>query len=186
MKVERSEIVFQGRFIRVRRDYNERGVWESVELDGHTKTAIVIALTENGEVVLEKHYRFPVDSYVIELPAGLVDDEDPEECARRELLEETGYEARKLIPLFRGVICQGLTKMEAHYFYAPNVRRVADQNLEPTEDIEILLVPKEQIDDFLFNLPDGLVLGANVLSALYALHRLEKSIKSYGQLVPYG
>jgi len=171
MKIERSEILFQGKFIRVRRDYTERGTWESVELDSHTKTAVVIALTEDGYILLEKHYRFPLDKYVIELPAGLVDDEAPEECAKRELLEETGYEADELIPLFKGVICQGITRMEAYYFYAPNVKYRGEQSLEPTEDIEILKVPFQHIDDFLFNIPDELELGTNVLSAVYALKK---------------
>ncbi len=171
MNVERSEIVFQGKFIRVRRDHTKVGTWESVELDSHTETAVIIALTNDNELILEKHYRFPLNRYVLELPAGFVDDETPEECARRELLEETGYEARELIPLFQGVICQGLTKMYAHYFYAPRVRHVGEQKLEPTENIEIIKIPWEKVDNFLFNPPSNLILGANVLSAVYALKR---------------
>jgi len=167
----RSEVIFQGQFLRVKREHTERGIWESVELDGHTKTAVVIAVTRKEEIILEKHYRFPLNRYVIELPAGLVDDETPKDCARRELLEETGYEAKELIPLFKGVICQGIMKMEAYYFYAPNVEKVSEQNLEPTEDIEVVKVPLESIEDFLFNLPGELELGVNVLSAIYALKR---------------
>ncbi len=179
MNVQRSEIAFSGRFIRVRRDYTDSGVWESVELGKHTKTAVVIAMTPDKKVILEKHYRFPLRSYVVELPAGLVDDEEPEECARRELLEETGYRARELIPLFTGVICQGLTRMEAFYFYAPDVEYTGRRNLEPTEDIEVIEIPWDELEDFLFHLPKGLLLGANVLSAVFALKRyFEKSIKS--------
>ncbi len=169
--MKKDEVVFRGRFIRVKRTHTERGVWESVELDSHTKTAVVIAITENGEIILEKHYRFPLDRYVIELPAGLVDDEAPEECARRELQEETGYAADELILLFKGVICQGLTHMEAYYFYAPKVKYTGKRKLEPTEDIEIMKIPFERVEDFLFNLPDDLLLGANVLSVIYALKR---------------
>lgn len=172
MNIERSEIVFKGKFLRVRRDYNERAIWESVEIGDHTKTAVVIALTEDNEILLEKHYRFPLDKYVIELPAGLVDNnEEPEECARRELLEETGYEAKDLVFLFKGVICQGLTKMEAYYFYAPDVKMAARQNLEPTEEIEIIKVPWASVDEYLFNLPEHIVLGANVLSGIYAMKK---------------
>ncbi len=171
MNIQRSEIVFQGKFLRIRRDYTDRGAWETVELDSHKETAVIIAITDENELLLEKHYRFPLNRYVVELPAGLVDDETPEECARRELLEETGYEAKELIPLFHGVICQGITRMYAHYFYAPKVMRIGEQKLEPTEDIEILKIPWDRVDDFLFNLPHDLVLGANVLSAVYALKR---------------
>ncbi|AGB04916.1 ADP-ribose pyrophosphatase [Aciduliprofundum sp. MAR08-339] len=171
MNIERSEIVFKGNFLRIRRDYNGNAIWESVEIGKHTKTAVVIALTENKEILLEKHYRFPLNMYVIELPAGLVDDEDPEECARRELLEETGYRAEELVFLFKGVICQGLTRMEAYYFYAPDVKMAARQNLEPTEEIEVIKVPLVHVDEYLFSLPEDLILGANVLSGIYALKR---------------
>ena len=171
MKVEKEEIICQGKFLKLKREYTERGIWESVDMGGHKETAVVLAVTENNEVLLEKHYRVPVRKYVIELPAGLVDDESPEECARRELLEETGYEANELIYLFKGVVCQGLTRMESYYFYAPNVVYKDEQNLEPTEEIEILKVPMEELEDFLFNLPEDLILSSNVLSVVYSLRR---------------
>ena len=171
MNVEKSEIICQGKFLKLKREYTDRGIWESVDMGGHTETAVVIAVTEENEVLLEKHYRVPVRKYVIELPAGLVDDESPEECARRELLEETGYEVKELIYLFKGAICQGLTRMESYYFYAPNVVYRSAQNLEPTEEIEILKIPLDELDDFLFNLPEGLILGSNVLSVVYSLRR---------------
>ncbi len=171
MKVEKSEIICQGKFLKLKRDYTDRGIWESVDMGGHTETAVVIAVTKDNEVLLEKHYRVPVRKYVIELPAGLVDDESPEKCARRELLEETGYEAKELIYLFKGVICQGLTRMVSYYFYAPNVVYRGEQNLEPTEEIEILKIPLNELDDFLFNLPGNLILSSNVLSVVYSLRK---------------
>ena len=171
MNVEKSEIICQGKFLKLKREYTDRGIWESVDMGGHTETAVVIAVTKDNEVLLEKHYRVPVRKYVIELPAGLVDDESPEECARRELLEETGYEAQELIYLFKGVICQGLTRMVSYYFYAPNVVYKDEQNLEPTEEIEILKIPLNELDDFLFNLPDNLILSSNVLSVVYSLRK---------------
>jgi ADP-ribose pyrophosphatase len=175
MKVINSEIICKGKFLKLKREYTDRGIWESVDFGGHTKSAVVIALTPQNEVLLEKHYRVPVRKYVIELPAGLVDDESPEECARRELLEETGYEAKELIYLFKGVICQGLTEMESYYFYAPNAVLKGEQKLEPSEEIEILKVPWKNLDNFLFNLPEDTILSSNVLSVVYALKRyLEK------------
>ena len=175
MKVLKSEVICRGKFLSLKRDYTDRGMWESVDMGGHKKTAVIVALTASNELILEKHFRVPLRKWVIELPAGLVDDENPEECARRELLEETGYRARELVFLFHGVICQGLTHMESYYFYAPNVIYTGEQKLEPTEEIEIIKVPWEFADDILFKLPEDTVLGANVLSALYALRKyLEK------------
>ncbi len=179
MNVERREIIFEGEHLRIRKDYAPNAVWESVELKKYRKGAVILALTPRRELILEKHYRFPVDSYVIELPAGLAEDrENPEDCARRELLEETGYKADKLIPLFSGLLCSGLTNLEAHYFYAPNVVQTGERNLEPTEDIEILAVPFENVENFLLNLPPNTKFGVNVLAGLHMLLRyLEKERK---------
>ncbi len=170
MRVEKRELLFEGEHIRVRKDYAAGGAWESVELKKYKKSAIILALTGNGELLLEKHYRFPVDSYVIELPAGLAEDnEDVEHCARRELLEETGYRAKELVHLFSGMLCPGLTYIEAHYFYAPDVEYAGTRNLEPTEDIEVIKVPLDEVLEFLFNLPPDIKFGVNVLSGIFML-----------------
>ncbi len=175
MKVEKREILFEGEHIRVRKDYISQGAWETVELKKYKKSAIILALTPQGELILEKHYRFPVDSYVIELPAGLAEEsEDVEDCARRELLEETGYMADKLIHLFSGVLCPGLTYIEAHYFYAPDVKYSGTRNLEPTEDIEVIKVPLEKVMDFLLHLPPNIKFGVNVLSGIFMLQEYLK------------
>jgi len=178
LRVEKREVLFEGEHIRIRKDYIPQGAWETVELKRYKRSAIVLAVTEEQELILEKHYRFPVDSYVIELPAGLAEeDEDVEHCARRELLEETGYQANTLIHLFSGFLCPGLTYIEAHYFYAPNVKYIGMRNLEPTEDIEILKVPLSNVIDFLLNLPEDVKFGVNVLSGLYALENYLKREK---------
>jgi len=172
MKVEKREILFEGDHIRVRKDYATEGSWESIELKKYKRGAIVLALTPQHELILEKHYRFPVDSYVIELPAGLAENnESLENCARRELLEETGYRAKSLVHLFSGLLCPGLTFIEAHYFYAPDVEYVGFRNLEPTEDIEVIKVPFEKVIDFLFTLPSDVKFGVNLLGGIFTLEK---------------
>jgi ADP-ribose pyrophosphatase len=62
----------------------------------HPGAVMIIPLLDNGEVVLERQYRYPVQQVMIELPAGKLDPgEDVLACARRELQEETGYTARE-------------------------------------------------------------------------------------------
>ena len=173
-----EEILCTGKFLKLMRCHEKGVSWECVDLGGARKSAVVVAITQDGELILEKHYRYPLRSHVIELPAGLVDgNESPEDCARRELEEETGYSPRELFFLFSGVICHSLTHLEAYYFYAPGVKRVGEQNLEPSEEIEVILVPWEHAEDFLLNLPEGVYLGANVLAALYMARRYEKVLK---------
>ena len=59
--------------------------------------AVVVAVTEQGELVIERQYRHGIEKVIWELPAGAIEPgEDPQEAAKRELLEETGYKAEKL------------------------------------------------------------------------------------------
>jgi ADP-ribose pyrophosphatase len=100
LKEERtaSEVLVNGNFLQVCRD--------TVRLpDGHTATreyvihpgaVVVVPLLDDGRVVLERQYRYPVAHVMTEFPAGKLDaGEDPFLCGQRELLEETGYTARE-------------------------------------------------------------------------------------------
>jgi len=100
LKEERtaSEVLLDGNFLKVCRD--------TVRLpDGHTATreyvihpgaVVVVPLLDDGRVVLERQYRYPVAHVMTEFPAGKLDaGEDPFLCGQRELLEETGYTARE-------------------------------------------------------------------------------------------
>jgi ADP-ribose pyrophosphatase len=93
-----SDLLFEGNFLKIRRDH--------VRLpDGHTATreyvvhpgaVVVVPLLDDGRLVLERQYRYPVGHVMTEFPAGKLDEgEDPLLCGQRELLEETGYTARE-------------------------------------------------------------------------------------------
>ena len=100
MKVTDREVVFTGNYLRVVNkrfgtESGEEGTWETVERThiSDIGAVVVVALTKDREVILERNWRVPIESFVIQLPAGLRDrlGENEEETARRELLEETGY-----------------------------------------------------------------------------------------------
>jgi ADP-ribose pyrophosphatase len=108
--------------------------------------ANVIALTKKGEVVLVKQYRHGICDVLWEFPGGVVeDDEDPMEGAKRELLEETGYQATDLIPIGRLYPNPALQTNTLHCFLALDVQKVAEQNLDAGEDIEVELAPLNQL-----------------------------------------
>ena len=90
------------------------------------------------------------DQVLIELCAGVSETgETPEQSARRELLEETGYGGgtwQEILTIGQNPsICDNIT----HCFLAQGVERIADQALEPTEDIEVLLMSRKQVHDML-------------------------------------
>ncbi|MBD3276032.1 MAG: NUDIX domain-containing protein [Candidatus Marinimicrobia bacterium] len=83
----------------------------------HPGAAVMIPILENGNIVFERQYRYPLGMELLELPAGKIDDgEEPVDSARRELLEETGYEAKSLKKLGKLHPCIGYSD-EVIYIY---------------------------------------------------------------------
>jgi ADP-ribose pyrophosphatase len=108
--------------------------------------ANIVALTQNGEVVLVKQYRHGACESILEFPGGVVeDDEDPMDGAKRELLEETGYSASTLIPLEKIYPNPALQTNTLHCFLALDAEKVGEQNLDAGEDIEVHLVPLDEL-----------------------------------------
>ncbi|TFZ08829.1 NUDIX domain-containing protein [Ramlibacter humi] len=97
-KTEKREELLRGNFLHVVRDHVRLpdGGEATREFVLHPGAVMVVPLLDDGRVVLEKQYRHPVGRVMIEFPAGKIDPgEDHLACAKRELLEETGYSARE-------------------------------------------------------------------------------------------
>jgi ADP-ribose pyrophosphatase len=96
--------LYGGRFLSLVRENN----WEYAERLNTTGAAIIVAVTEEGKLLLVEQYRIPCHARTIELPAGIIGDdpgagsESHAEAAQRELLEETGYAADKMEALATG------------------------------------------------------------------------------------
>ena len=93
------------------------------ELVIHRGAVAIIAL-EQGKVLLERQYRHTAGRVLWEIPAGTMEEgEIPEECARRELKEETGYIAEKLVKLIRFYVAPGYSKEVIHLFLATGLKK---------------------------------------------------------------
>ena len=103
----------------------------------------VIALTDEREVLLVRQYRHGRAEVTLEVPGGLVDaeDADPLAAARRELVEETGYEAKEVVLLGSVAPNPALQPNRCHTCLATGLRRAGEQRLDPNEDIEIVREP---------------------------------------------
>lgn len=125
----------------------------------------VIALTPDEQVVLVRQYRHGSRRLCLEIPGGLAESGDTaEEAARRELLEETGYEASDLV--FLGSACPqpAILDNRSITYLARDVRHVQTAELDATEDIEVVLVPVSEIPHLVRT---GEITNAMVILAFY-------------------
>ncbi|MCH9611632.1 MAG: ADP-ribose pyrophosphatase [Chlamydiia bacterium] len=100
-------------------DGRSRGPYEVVH---HTGGCIIIPIDSQGRIHFVKQYRFVVDEILIELPAGKLDEgEEPESCAARELVEETGYKANKLDLVQTAYASPGFTDEKLYFFFAEDL-----------------------------------------------------------------
>lgn len=108
--------------------------------------ANIIALTKNNDVVLIKQYRHGVQEVLWEIPGGVVEDEeDPLEGVKRELLEETGYTASEFIQVGALYPNPAIQTNTMYCFLALDAEEVTKQSLDDGEDIEVHLVPLNEL-----------------------------------------
>ncbi|HWI76117.1 MAG TPA: NUDIX hydrolase [Sphingomicrobium sp.] len=142
------ETVWAGKYISVLK----RGRWEYVSRTGSIN-AVVILAEHDGKVILIEQYRVPVGGRCLELPAGLVGDEDEhatvEETAVKELEEETGFTCERVERLGEfhsspGMVAESFTLVRAH-----GIRKIGDGGGNDHEDITVHLVAREDIPAFI-------------------------------------
>jgi len=146
-----DEILHENDYVRL----VDRGGWTFATRPGVTGIVLVVGVTDEQELVLVEQYRAPVHGRVVELPAGLVGDEREhageslETAARRELLEETGFEAEQMIRLGSGTASPGITDDTLTVFRARGLSRTGDGGGVGGEDIRVHVVPLTRLSRFL-------------------------------------
>jgi 8-oxo-dGTP pyrophosphatase MutT (NUDIX family) len=109
----------------------------------------VIPLTGDGYVVMIRQFRQGSRTFCLEIPGGLVDQETPEEAAKRELLEETGYAGEKIEFLGSVNPNPALFDNVCYSYLVRDAKRRAEANLDPNEDIEVVLVPLVEVPNLI-------------------------------------
>jgi ADP-ribose pyrophosphatase len=164
-KILSQEVVFKGRHIEVRLDriVDTAGKTATYEIVVHPGAVCVVPLLDNGDVVLVRQYRQATGRHLLELCAGgLKPGEDPLEAARRELEEETGYLASKLVERAAFWTTPGFT---TEFMYVYEATELVKTQINPDED-EIIEVETVSPGEALRMIDDGRIQDAKSIIGL--------------------
>jgi len=143
----KSQTIYQGRVFNVRKDELEMpsGVKMVREVVDHPGAVAVIPMLNDQTVVMVKQYRHPTGKVLLEIPAGtLKRGEKPQECAKRELVEETGYQAGRLKKLLQCYLAPGYSSELIHIYLATELSKVKHR-VEVDEFIKVSKVKIHRI-----------------------------------------
>lgn len=165
-----SEILAQGNMLTVRYDQARlpNGQVSGREYVMHPGAVVVVALTDSGDVVLERQFRYPLKQVFIELPAGKIDPGEPVlTTGQRELLEETGYSAREWVKLGVQHPCIGYSNEVIHIYLALGLQ-AGNHQRDIDEAMDVFCWPFEQV---MQAIEQGEVTDSKTLAAMLLAER---------------
>ena len=174
VKVLSGKLVYQGRAFSLKREEvllpTGRKTYRETVL--HRGASAIIPVRDDGRIIFVKQYRHPVGERIIEIPAGtLKSGEEPENCARRELEEETGYVPGELTLLLTIYPSPGYSSERLHIYLARRLKKGL-QRLEVDEDLSIVDLSLNEAIEAIRN---GEIRDAKTITAiLYYHHFVEK------------
>ena len=168
-----KKYIHNGKIINLRVDEVEleNGKHAIREVVEHHGGVCVAALDENGFLLMVKQFRYPYGEALLEIPAGKLEKgENPEECGKRELEEETGYTAEKLLDLGKLYPTPAYVDEVIHMYYAVNLSKTA-QHLDADEFLSVERIPLEEAVKMVLN---GEIRDAKTQVAVLKLKELLK------------
>ena len=133
------------------------------EIIEHPGAAAMLAFDEKDKVLLVKQHRFP-HGYILEIPAGTLEKrEKPIDCAYREIIEETGYEAKKMTKLISYFPSVGYNKEEIHIFVASGSKKKFNLKLDNDEFITVV---KMDIKKLIGMIKSGKIIDSKTICAV--------------------
>ena len=168
-----SEEIYKGKIVHLFCDTVRlpNGKEATREVIRHVGAAAVVPLTDEGNVILVRQYRYPFAQVMLEIPAGKLDiGEDPIDCAKRELIEETGYDAKELVYLGAFYPSVAMLNEVIHLFLAKNMT-LCETNLDEDEFLHVEQRPLGEVVEQVMRgeIPDGKTQTA-ILKAYYLLN----------------
>jgi ADP-ribose pyrophosphatase len=169
---KRSAYLFESKWFNLRQDLVQlpSGNEITYTVVDHPGFVVVVPLLPNGNVLLERIYRYTVHDTLLECPAGGVSDEPVEATALRELREETGYTATDLTHLGRFCTSTGISNSAFDVFLATGLTNTGEVEREETEQLELVEVPWDEAVTLAKN--GGIACAPSALAILLANERL--------------
>ena len=150
--------------MRVDRVLFDDGIEATREVVEHRGASVIIPLLEDKRVLLVRQYRYAIGKELLEIPAGTCDEgESPEDCAKRELQEETGFTCDDLEKVLECYVAPGYSTEKIHFFLAKRLRRTQQ---DPDEDERISVEPVS-IPDALAKIRNGEICDGKSICALF-------------------
>ena len=147
-----SKIVYEGPIFKIRKHKVNSVAGESVrDVLEHSGGVVMIAVTDDGKILMEEQFRKPLDKVILELPAGKLEPgEDPKEAALRELAEETGYRAGSIEHIVTYTPTCGYSN-EYLYVYVCKELTPGETNLDDTESIDVVEYTADELIEMIMN-----------------------------------
>ena len=147
----------------------ENGLVAKREIVEHRGAAAIVPIMDQGRVILVRQYRYPIESDLLEVPAGTLNgEEEPKDCAVRELEEETGYRCDKIRKIAECFVAPGYSTERIHIFLAENLTRTQTK-MDEDESIRTETMP---FAEALEKVRTGDIRDAKSIVGLYAASRL--------------
>jgi len=145
--VERDELICSGRRVKLYRRVISGGIVKDLVSFG--EAVVIVPVLEDGRIVFVRQWRAPIARWIVELPAGKVEEgESPAETAMRELREETGYRAGRLRHLASAYVAPGYSDEHMHIFVAEDLVFEGQRPERGEYLTTILLSPEEYLSKF--------------------------------------
>lgn len=170
--MDKTDLLYEGHYLRLKKRDN----WEYAERTNAGSAVIIVAVTPDDNLLFVEQFRVPMNTTTIEMPAGLVGDLDEndtiEAAAKRELLEETGWQAEEVKVLMIGPSSAGMSTEMIAFARARNLTRIHAGGGDASENITVHEVPVKDAPRWLAQkMADGYSMDPKLWAGLWLLDK---------------